>query len=145
MTVHDYHVDSSGVNKDILETLSDWGKNWCKKIHYLENLGKKRRKVPVLLTQEMKGNMDVLDSFRKAAGVSADNNFFFGLMNYDSLNEMRGHDCLRGMIKECELHTPDLLTSTNLRKHVATQICNLKEHELDLVASFLGHDIRVHR
>lgn len=37
--------------------------------------------------------------------------------------------------------------STHLRKHVATlsQILNLKNHELDQVADFLGHDIHVHR
>ena len=36
---------------------------------------------------------------------------------------------------------------TQLRKHVATlsQVLNLKNHELDQVADFLGHDIRVHR
>ncbi|XDV21744.1 hypothetical protein PO909_026768 [Leuciscus waleckii] len=40
-----------------------------------------------------------------------------------------------------------LVRSTQLRKHVATlsQVLNLKNHELDQVADFLGHDIRVHR
>ncbi|XP_051551576.1 uncharacterized protein LOC127439363 [Myxocyprinus asiaticus] len=40
-----------------------------------------------------------------------------------------------------------LNSSTQLRKHVATlsQVLNLKKHELDQVADFLGHDIRVHR
>lgn len=34
-----------------------------------------------------------------------------------------------------------------MRKHVATisQILNLKDNELDQLADFLGHDIRVHR
>ncbi|KAK3534610.1 hypothetical protein QTP86_016760 [Hemibagrus guttatus] len=42
---------------------------------------------------------------------------------------------------------PEHLRSTHLRKHVATlsQILNLKNNELDQVADFLGHDIRVHR
>lgn len=39
------------------------------------------------------------------------------------------------------------ITSTDLRKHVATtvQILNLRENEIDSLAQFMGHDIRVHR
>ena len=37
--------------------------------------------------------------------------------------------------------------STKLSKHIATmsQMLSLKRHELDLLANFLGHDIRIHR
>lgn len=37
--------------------------------------------------------------------------------------------------------------STRLRKQVATlsTVLNLKENEMDQLATFLGHDIRVHR
>jgi len=47
----------------------------------------------------------------------------------------------------CGAGQPSTLTSTNFRKHVATlsQIINLKDHKLDTLAQFLGHDIRVHR
>ena len=40
----------------------------------------------------------------------------------------------------------ELLRLMQLRKHVATLslILNLKNHELDQVAHFLGHDIHVH-
>ncbi len=42
---------------------------------------------------------------------------------------------------------PHLLRSTGLRKQIATvsQVLNLKNNELDLLAKFMGHDIRVHR
>jgi len=42
--------------------------------------------------------------------------------------------------------TPHLLTSTNLRKHIAStvQVLSLREHELDALGKFLGHDIRIH-
>ena len=41
---------------------------------------------------------------------------------------------------------PHLLTTTKLRKHVASlaQVLALKEHEMDLLAIFLGLDLRVH-
>lgn len=39
------------------------------------------------------------------------------------------------------------MTSTKLRKQLATlaQILNLKENAMDLLATFQGHDIRIHR
>ena len=42
---------------------------------------------------------------------------------------------------------PKTLNSTSFRKHIAVivQMLNLKENELDVLAGFLGHDIRVHR
>ena len=42
---------------------------------------------------------------------------------------------------------PEYVTSTKLRKHAATlsQLLCLKENELDVLANFMGHDIRVHR
>lgn len=59
----------------------------------------------------------------------------------------RAQDCLRLYASQCGAQNPEHLKSTHLRKHVATllQILNLKNNELDQVADFLGHDIRVHR
>lgn len=54
---------------------------------------------------------------------------------------------MRLYASECGAENPELLRSTLLRKHVETlsHILNLKNNELDQVADFLGHDIRVHR
>ena len=40
-----------------------------------------------------------------------------------------------------------LLTATHVRKHLATvsQILNLKESELEVLAKFMGHHLRIHR
>ena len=42
---------------------------------------------------------------------------------------------------------PELLRSIKLRKHIATvsQVANLKDNELDMLAKFMGHDVRIHR
>jgi hypothetical protein len=47
----------------------------------------------------------------------------------------------------CGAESPESLRSTKLSKHIATvsQVANLKDNELDLLAQFLGHDISVHR
>ncbi|XP_054898305.1 uncharacterized protein LOC129367697 [Poeciliopsis prolifica] len=44
-------------------------------------------------------------------------------------------------------HRRNSLSSTKLRKHMATmsKVLNLKDNEMDDLADFLGHDIRVHR
>ncbi|KAM8825916.1 uncharacterized protein ACB058_019368 [Synchiropus picturatus] len=63
------------------------------------------------------------------------------------MSHYRGQDALRVCANLCGGKHPEHLRSTRLRKHVATlsQVLNLKHNELDQVADFLGHDIRVHR
>jgi len=60
---------------------------------------------------------------------------------------VRGHDVLRSFAQSCGADHPMTLRSSDFRKHLATmsQVLNLKRHELDQVAQFMGHDIRVHR
>lgn len=60
---------------------------------------------------------------------------------------MRGSDALRTAATRCGAQNPSTLTSTNFRKYVATlsQVINLKDHELDILAQFMGHNIRVYR
>ena len=61
-------------------------------------------------------------------------------------NFLRGCDVLRKIAIQSGAREASTLTSTNLRKHVATvsQILILKGNELDTLTLFLGHDIRVH-
>ena len=64
-----------------------------------------------------------------------------------SQQHIRGHDVLRKLADEIGAENPENLRSTLLRKHVATmsQVLNLKDNELDQLAKYMGHDIRVHR
>ncbi|KAK0142445.1 hypothetical protein N1851_019827 [Merluccius polli] len=59
----------------------------------------------------------------------------------------RGSDGLRGFAKACGAKCPKALTSTKLRKHAATlsTVLNMTDTEMDQLANFLGHDIRIHR
>ena len=65
----------------------------------------------------------------------------------NSLNFVRGSDALRKHVKLSDLKCPAAVTSTKLRKHIATlsQLLNLQERELEMLATFLGHDLSVHR
>ncbi len=59
----------------------------------------------------------------------------------------RGSDCIREFAVACKAKNPQTLTSTKLRKQIGTlsEVLNLSNTELDQLADFLGHDIRVHR
>lgn len=84
---------------------------------------------------------------RQQCGIVEENNFVFARLGYSSLGHIRGSDCLRKLSEECGAKQPKLIRSTKLRKQIATlsQILNLKENELDILANFLGHNVRIHR
>ena len=73
----------------------------------------------------------------------------FACATKDSLGHLRGWDCVSASVKEVEgsLKSPKSITSTKLRKYIATvsQTAALTEVDLDWLARHLGHDIRVHR
>jgi hypothetical protein len=95
----------------------------------------------------MQLSTDLLISSRESAGVSSKNIYLFANPLSSSLRPLGGSSCLRSVVNECDVQQPECITSTLLRKHIATmtQLLCLKDNELDLVANFMGHDIRVHR
>lgn len=58
---------------------------------------------------------------------------------------IRGCDCLRKYAEQSKIENPELLRSTKSRKQVATlcQLLDLMDQELEQVARFMGHDIRL--
>lgn len=112
----------------------------------VEMTGKKGRTVAVLLTGQMKEALDLLVSSRKVMGIPETNLYVF-CIGHGSDNYLRGWDVLRHFSSICGAKRPEAIRSTRLRKHIATmtQIMNLREHELDVLADFMGHNIRVHR
>ena len=84
----------------------------------------------------------LLDS-KEAVGVQSSEYVFTSASGV----ALRGYDSLKLLAKTCSAKNPDVLTSTKLRKHVATvsQVLNLRDNELDQLANFLGHNVRVHR
>ncbi|KAL7846096.1 hypothetical protein AOLI_G00242880 [Acnodon oligacanthus] len=137
--------DKTLLHEDVAAGLSPFEQKLCSHFCRVEIKGKRGRKVAVLLTPDMVDALTLLVSKRKACGVQDANCFLFSRPSCQS--HYRGQDCLRLYAMHCGAQNPEHLRSTHLRKHVATlsQILNLKNSELDQVADFLGHDIRVHR
>ncbi|XP_041845828.1 uncharacterized protein LOC121642870 isoform X1 [Melanotaenia boesemani] len=132
------------MNKDIYETLSPVEKQLSQRLTHLVTRGKRGRKVPILLLERTKASLDFLIKKRREVGILEENPFLFARLG--TTTNLRGCDCLRRFAEESKAKNPELLRSTKLRKQVATlcQLLNLDSQELEQVARFMGHDIRVH-
>ncbi|XP_042618713.1 uncharacterized protein LOC122145955 isoform X1 [Cyprinus carpio] len=137
--------DTSSTHPDVELALSDLEKSLCKYFQRIEIRGKRGRKVPILLTPDMVTSMELLVKTRRNCDVLDENMFMFG--RPQALSHFRGSDVIRQIARSCGAEHPAALSSTRLRKHMATmsKVLNLKDNEMDDLADFLGHDIRVHR
>ena len=148
MTVDAYQkaISNTNDNPEVTSALSEFEKHLASNLTRVVVRGKKGRGVPILLTHDMRASIELMLKCRGAAGVSASRYVFVNSLSADG-RPLRGSDCLRKVAVSSGIDKPSLLTSTKLRKHIATlsQVLNLKDNELDLLATFLGHDIRVHR
>lgn len=73
------------------------------------------------------------------------NTYLFAIPN-TAVECYRGSVCLRKAAIECGSSAPELLTSTKLRKHIATisQLLNLSTNDREQLANFMGHDLAIH-
>ncbi|XP_051980871.1 uncharacterized protein LOC127642308 [Xyrauchen texanus] len=137
--------DSSELHEDLAICLSEFERKLCLHFTRVEIRGKRGRKVPVLLKPSMVSAMELLVETREVCEVPAENPFLFARSG--AMPAYRGGECIYRAAQECGIKNPEALSSTKLRKHIATmsKILNLDENEADQLADFLGHDIRIHR
>ncbi|XP_016101602.1 uncharacterized protein [Sinocyclocheilus grahami] len=135
------------LHKDIALGLSPFEQKMSKHFSRVEIMGKKGRKVVILFNPELVRTIKLIVEKRDACEVDGENPFLFGRPKCSPTSFFRGQDCIRLFASQCGAKNPEHLRSTQLRKQVATmsQILSLKDNELDQLANFLGHDIRVHR
>ncbi len=134
--------NQSNMQDEILESLSPFEKKLCENLTRVEVRGKRGRNVPILLPAHVKESVELLIKTREDAGISPSNPYIFARPYYGSQENVRGCDSLKRYAKSCGAKHPENITSTKLRKHVATvsQVLDLKTHELDQLATFMGHD-----
>lgn len=133
-------------NPEVLEYLTDFEKKLCSTMRRIEIRGKRGRKEPLIQSSLNEKAFESLTAHRDHVGVSERNKYVFPVLN-NSSNYIRSTEALRKHVGLCDLKRHDVVTSTKLRKHIATfsQLLNLEENELDVLATFLGHNIAVHR
>ena len=145
MTIDDFRKTSlTNTDCELDGSLTKFEKALCRSLYRTEIIAKRGRIAPVTYPTQLKNNIDLLLKTRCLIN-NPGNSFLFPTQTTDS--HIRGHDCIREYAKYCGAEQPERLRSTKLRKHIATmtQLINLTKNELDILANFLGHDIRVHR
>jgi hypothetical protein len=143
MKVEDYRKKRFAQSSELDLALTEFERSLLKVFERVEIRGKRGRTVPLLLTEEMTTWIDKLLAARPSF-VPAQNPFLFA--SKGEYSHLRGSDALRRFAVDCGAKRPELLTSTKLRKQIASlaQVVSLKENELDSLATFMGHDIRIH-
>lgn len=80
---------------------------------------KKNMKAFILLTPDSKRALEVLTRYRSAVGVRPTNKYMFARLNADT--PLSGTTAMKELLGKCEgLKNPENITSTSLRKYIAT-------------------------
>ena len=113
----------------------------------VEILGKRNKKVPVIITPDLKSALKVLADKKEKRNIREDNPYVFPVNNGKSLNNLRGNDVLCRACKKVKLQIASAITSTNMCKYVATfsQLVDMNETEMGWLAKHMGHDIHIHK
>lgn len=134
------------MQEEVVLSLSPLERKLAEVIDRVEIRGKRGRCVAILLPENLRRQLDLLLKYRTISKVEKQNIYMFARPG-ETQFPVRATDALRRFARECGAKHPELLTSISFRKHVAvmSQMLNLKENELDILAGFLGHDVRIHR
>jgi hypothetical protein len=141
----DYLRDMTTVHQDeMIQTLSEAEKMFVAETKRINTTGKGSRSVPILFPKSAQKFVVVMLSARNQF-VPEKNAYLFAL---DSTEEQRinGAYTLRKFANSCGAQHPATLTSTRLRKQIATvlQVLNLSETEKEQLATFMGHTKETH-
>ncbi|XP_060599234.1 uncharacterized protein LOC132752863 [Ruditapes philippinarum] len=134
---------NQNVDEEIKKSLTEFEKHLCHSHLRVETRGKRGRKVAILFTQTMKANIDHLLQLQSELNINSK----YVFIRPNGKMPFRGADVLREVSLQADLKHAKRITSTSLRKQLATmcQVLNLTESSQDILARFMGHDIRIHR
>lgn len=133
--------------EEIVQALSPMETELTKSFKRIVIRGKRGRGVPVLFTPHLQKRLQYLLQLRKIVSfINKDNPYLFPLTQSPN-NCVRASDVIRKFGDECGAQHPENITSTRLRKHVATvtQLLNLSEGDIEQLSTFMGHSVNVHK
>jgi hypothetical protein len=106
--------------------------------------GKRGRGVPVLFTKDMVSNTDLLVNLRDNFVKKSNPHLF---PNIRSTTSISGTKAIYKHVRAAGVKNAAALTSTKLRKHLATmsQLINLSPQDLEQLATFMGHTSEIHK
>lgn len=132
--------------EEVEASLSEMERHLTQQFKRIVIRGKRGRGVPILFTPSLQKSITLLLETRKVTNyIDKQNTYLFALPN--SMGCLRGSDAIRKLSKDCGAKNPENLTSTRLRKQVATvaQLLNLSESDIEQLATFMGHSKEVHK
>ena len=105
--------------------------------------GKKNRKVPMLITEDVKEAIDILNAYRDKVDIPSSNHYCFASRSAGYLDSWQA----MSSISLDSLKQPELVTSTKLRKYNATvsQLFDLNHGKLEWLSNHMGHDFNIHK
>ncbi|CAG9790220.1 unnamed protein product [Diatraea saccharalis] len=144
LSTHQECHNNSYAHEEFGRAISDAEKMLIKSFKRIVIRGKRGRGVPVLLTDEVQADIDLLISIRQKY-ISKKNQFLFAKPG--SENTLCGYKVLEKYANASGAKNPTAITTTKLRKHLATltQMFNMKETDIEQLANFMGHTQAVHR
>ncbi|KAL3837344.1 hypothetical protein ACJMK2_022708, partial [Sinanodonta woodiana] len=134
----------SKANEEILNSLSSVEKKLFSRLDIVQTQGKQNKVVPTLLTQEMIEALDLLVKFRGKCGVNKRNPYIFATHGEGYISTWQ---VMQIASKASGCQQPELITSSRLRKYIATvaQVIDLSDHELQWLSSHLAHDLKTYK
>ncbi|CAG9827006.1 unnamed protein product [Diabrotica balteata] len=107
--------------------------------------GKRDRGVPVLISPDVQEQIKIILNARNNF-ISQQNRYFFASVKNND-KPIIGYKVLSNYALACKAENPKALTSTRLRKHMATltQLFEMKESDLEQLSTFMGHTSEVHK
>ena len=129
---------------DVINKFSNLEKELCKKLTRIEIMGKRGRRVAILLSPEMVAGLKQMAAIQPNF-VHKDNKFLFARVG-TCQTPVRGYKCLTEVAQEAGVTDPGVFQSTKLRKHLATmsQMLEISQSDRHLLANFMGHSDEVH-
>lgn len=129
----------------ITATLEPLEKKLLEKTDLVMVPGKRSRKVPILLPQDVLQAMELLMNTREQVGIPSGNAYFFSSRSSNGF--LDGWQAINASSSEADLKKPELVTSTKCRKYNATitQLLDLGPTQVELLANHMGHSVNIHK
>lgn len=139
------NCSSEAPQEEMLLSLSEVERELSNKFKRLVIRGKRGRGVPILFTPKLQKSLSILISLREKFCVK-ENEYLFAVPNTPN-SCVRASDVLRRMAVESGAKNPASLTSTKLRKQIATvaQLLSFNEGDVEQLANFMGHSKEIHK
>jgi hypothetical protein len=130
--------------EEFTEAVTPTEKILLKKFKRVVIRGKRGRGVPVLFSLDLQEHTNKLIELRDNY-VKIINPFLFCQAN--SNNPITGYKVLQKYARKCGARNSEALTSTRLRKHLATlsQLFSMSDNDVEQLATFMGHTQNIHR